>query len=489
MKNTSKKLIHIFEVFRLLTINTGIGEMSMRLIRKSTRLALAIAALLLAAPAASYCADAEPQAPPSVTASHKSPEDQGLVKVTLKDSIAELFRTHDRIKAAEAAVDSAGHMYERAKGAWYPRLNAVIDGGKEDIQKPADPANTSKWRNVQTLSAAQTIYDFGGTSGGIAQAEGIRKESLAKLDLIRQEVSLQGVTAYLGLIRTREMLRYALRSEENIKRLSGMQEALVERGVGLSYEELQIKAQLSQSIAHRINIERAYTNARNNYKSVYGVDLTEEQINSLILPSLPKKSLPAGLDEAVSKALESSPALIELQQALSTKKGDLEVRESAMYPKLEAVAEATRKENDQGDAGIRSEQRAGLQVSYNLFSGFRDVDNIRAAKSDILSVRKSLLDRRRIVEERIRNAWNDMLTLQKTIALYDNQANITWAYLELVKKKKAMGGEVGITEIITGERDYINATSSKVTSEIEHITAAYTLLNQMGLITPDVVEN
>ncbi len=439
------------------------------------------------------CADAAPGAAlgaaPAEATAQKGAAVQPAVTVTLRDAIDELFRTHDRIKAAEAALSSATHMRDRAQGAWYPRLNAVVDGGREDIFKPTDPANTGKWRNVQTLSATQTVYDFGGTSGGINQAEGIRKESLAKLDMIRQEVSLQGVSAYLGLIRTREMLHYAQRSEENIKRLSGMQEALVERGVGLSYEELQIKAQLSSSQAHRINIERAYTNARNNYKSVYGVDLSESQIDSLVLPSLPKKNMPASLDEAVAKALESSPAIIEMQQALTTKKGDLEVRESAMFPKIEAVGETTRKENDQGDAGLRTEQRYGLQVSYNLFSGFRDVDNIRAAKSDITSVRKSLLDRRRTVEERVRNAWNDILTLQKTIALYENQANITWSYLELVKKKKAMGGEVGITEIITGERDYINATSSKVTSEIEHITAAYMLLNQMGLITPDVVEN
>jgi outer membrane protein, adhesin transport system len=447
--------------------------------------ALAASVLMLVSASVALCAD---ETPVQATG-QKSTEVQAGAQVTLKDSIAELFRTHDRIKAAESSVASATHMHDRAKGAWYPRLNALVEGGKEDINKPDITQSTSKYRNVQTLSASQMIYDFGGTSGGINQAEGVRKESLAKLELIRQEVSLQGVSAYLGLIRTREMLRYAIRSEDNIKRLSGMQEALVERGVGLSYEELQIKAQLSQSQAHRINVERAYTNARNNYKSVYSVDLTEAQIDSLILPSLPRKNMPVSLDEAVSKALDGSPALIELQQTLSTKQGDLEVRQSAMFPKFEAVAEATRKENDQGDAGLRTEGRAGLQVSYNLFSGFRDVDNIRAAKSDITAVRKSLLDRRRMVEERVRNAWNDILTLQKTIDLYENQANITWAYLELVKKKKAMGGEVGITEIITGERDYIAATSSKVTSEIEHITAAYTLLNQMGLITPDVVEN
>lgn len=460
--------------------------------QKKTLTALAACFILLLSVSIAHCADetpAQPQTAAQPDAPQKDAAVQPPAQVTLRDSIAELFRTHDRIKAAEAAVASATHMHDRAKGAWYPRLNAVIDGGKEDINKPDITQSTSKWRNVQTLSAAQTVYDFGGTSGGINQAEGARKESLAKLEMIRQEVSLQGVSSFLGLIRTREMLRYAQRSEENIKRLSGMQEALVERGVGLSYEELQIKAQLSQSQAHRINVERAYTNARNNFKSVYNVDLTDAQIDALILPALPKKNMPLSLDEAVTKALDGSPALIELQQTLTTRQGELEIRESSMFPKIEAVAEASRKEQDQGDAGIRTEGRAGLQVSYNLFSGFRDVDNIRAAKSDITSVRKSLLDRRRNVEERVRNAWNDMLTLQKTIALYENQANITWAYLELVKKKKALGGEVTINEIITGERDYINATSSKVTSEIEHITAAYTLLNQMGLITPDVVEN
>ncbi|MBU1040180.1 MAG: TolC family protein [Proteobacteria bacterium] len=170
-----------------------------------------------------YCADETP-APASATPNATTPQGaekaepqkagavQPSVKVTLRDSIAELFRTHDRIKAAEAALASATHMSDRARGAWYPRLNAVVDGGHEDIRKPADPASTSKWRNVKTLSAAQTIYDFGGTTGGIKQADGIRKESLAKLDMIRQEVSLQGVSAYLGLPHPRNAaLRHPLR--------------------------------------------------------------------------------------------------------------------------------------------------------------------------------------------------------------------------------------------------------------------------------------
>jgi adhesin transport system outer membrane protein len=412
-----------------------------------------------------------------------------VIPVTLKESVAHLMQIHDRIMAAEASLKSSEHLEKRAKGLWYPRLNAVIDAGKEDITKPDSSQSSNMDRNVETLTANQLLYDFGGASGAIAQARGAREESKAKLEQMRQEVSMQGVSAYLGLIRAREMLRYAIRSEDNIKRLSGMQEALVERGVGLSYEELQIKAQLAGAQAHRVNVERSMVSARNNYRAVFQFDISDAQIESLLLPGMPKTQMPSNLDGAVELALDANPALVELQYSINSRQGELAVHESALYPKFEAVAEAARKENDQGESAVRTEGRAGLQVTYNLFQGFRDVEATRATKSDILSIRKTLLDRRRTVEERVRNAWNDMTTLTRTVALYDNQANITWSFLELIKKKKALGGEVNLLDILVGERDYISATSSKVTADIDLITAAYTLFYQMGQLRPEVVEN
>lgn len=452
-----------------------------RIVSRKIPLFLALsAALALFSSSAALCADV------TQTSNGKTAAE---IPVTLKESVAHLMQIHDRIKAAEATLKSAEHMEKRAKGVWYPRLNAVVDGGKEDITKPDSAQSSDMNRNVETLTANQLLYDFGGASGTIAQAKGAREETRAKLEQMRQEVSMQGVSAYLGLIRAREMLRYAIRSEDNIKRLSGMQEALVERGVGLSYEELQIKAQLAGAQAHRVNVERSMVSARNNYRAVFQFDISDTQIESLLLPGMPKTQMPSNLDGAVELALDANPALVELQYSIDSRQGELTVRESAMYPKFEAVAEAARKENDQGESGVRTEGRAGLQVTYNLFQGFRDVEATRATKSDIVSIRKTLLDRRRTVEERVRNAWNDMTTLTRTVSLYDNQANITWSFLELIKKKKALGGEVNLLDILVGERDYISATSSKVTADIDLITAAYTLFYQMGQLRPEVVEN
>lgn len=85
----------------------------------------------------------------------------------------------------------------------------------------------------------------------------------------------------------------------------------------------------------------------------------------------------------------------------------------------------------------------------------------------------------------MRNAWLELTTLRQNSELYENQANITWEFLGLVKKKKALGEDVRLLDILVGERDYISSISAKVVTDIDIIIAAYTLLYEMGVITED----
>lgn len=401
--------------------------------------------------------------------------------------LEDLVRTHDRVKAAEAQYQSAVHQYERAKGGWLPRVDATVEGGHEDIDKQGQKA-TSKLRNEETLTATQLVYDFGGTSGAIDSARGMRDEFDARLNQTSQQIVIAGITAYLRVIRAREMLKYALRSEDNMRKLSGMQEALVKRGAGYSYEELQVKGQLAGAESYRVTQERELQIARNNFKSVFGFFLTDEDVHRLLSVSVPRKLLPGNADEAISVANDSNPFLLEISHSLERLQGDLRNRESRYYPRFDAVLEGERKEQDQGNRGVRTENRATLQMTYNLFSGMQDTEDIRSVKSQITGTKRSLLDRRRTIEEQVRNAWLELTTLRRNVELYENQANITWEFLGLVKKKKAMGEDVRLLDILVGERDYISSISAKVAADIDIIIAGYNLLYQMGLITKDITE-
>ena len=50
-------------------------------------------------------------------------------------------------------------------------------------------------------------------------------------------VIIEGISAYLMVIRAREMLKYAIISEDNVKQITGMQEALVRRGKATRREQ------------------------------------------------------------------------------------------------------------------------------------------------------------------------------------------------------------------------------------------------------------
>lgn len=400
----------------------------------------------------------------------------------------ELVASHDRIKAAEAQLESVKHQYEAAYGDWYPNVDATIEGGRENVDKAGEDSQTEMNRNEQAISATQLLYDFGGTSGKIDAAEGRVKEVEAVLARTRQEVLALGITAYLKVIRSRELVKYAKRSEESMKALSGMQEILVERGAGYSYEELQVKGQLAGAQSYRVTQERELQTALNNFKSVFGFRPTQEEVAALGTVPIPRKYLPGNLEEAVAMAYDSNPLLLETKYSLTRLEGNLRSSESKYYPKIDAVLEAERKENDQGNSGVRNEQRGTIQLTYNLFSGFSDLEGSRAIQSEITSTRRVLLDRQRTVEEAVSNAWLELTTLRRNAELLETQANITWEFLGLVKKKKATGEEVRLLDILVGERDYINAISAKVATDIDIIIAGYTLLYQMGMISEDLIQ-
>ena len=66
-----------------------------------------------------------------------------------------------------------------------------------------------------------------------------------EVHLTKQQLLLEGAQAYLNVLKANEKLQYAFRSEESIKKQTGIEESLVERGAGLSSDVLQAKQQLA----------------------------------------------------------------------------------------------------------------------------------------------------------------------------------------------------------------------------------------------------
>ena len=80
---------------------------------------------------------------------------------------------------------------------------------------------------------------------------------------------LRALSAHVNVRRSYEVLLFAKQSEENIKAQAALEDALVERGAGLSTDVLQAKVTLAGAEARRVQSEGALEVSLNSYKTLF----------------------------------------------------------------------------------------------------------------------------------------------------------------------------------------------------------------------------
>lgn len=396
-----------------------------------------------------------------------------------------LLNEHNLIRAAEASRNEARHLESVSLGEWLPRLDFSADGGKERIYK-VDESVSNSYRNYEEIRLTQLVTDFGATGGAIDRAELVTSRSMTNLEAVRQNVLLRGISAYLNVVMAREKLRYAKQSEENIRTQTGMEETLVSKGAGLSSDILQTKSQLARARALRVSVEGELVQAVNFFKAIYGFLPTEQDIGSFRLPADPASLLPDGVEAMVKRAMENNPdiRIITLEGEISAK--EQKINRARYLPRINLFAKDNRREDDLGVDGIREERAYGVELTANLFRGGSDYAAVQASIEKSNSLQSQLNDTKRIVEGKVRNAWQGLQTSREKHEYLRNQADIIEEFLVLARKERKLGTR-SLIDVLTGEVDQINAESQAVTSEIETLLASFDLYYAMGDLTADVV--
>ena len=81
------------------------------------------------------------------------------------------------------------------------------------------------------------------------------KQTRALERQIKNDILLRALTAYLRVIQSRESVKFAKQSVENIKKQTELEDAAVTAGGGLTSDVLQAKTQLAGAQARQIQFE------------------------------------------------------------------------------------------------------------------------------------------------------------------------------------------------------------------------------------------
>lgn len=405
---------------------------------------------------------------------------------SLAELLPEMLSSHERLKGATDTEEAGLERYQAARKAWYPKLDLTGDVAREDTSYSNVEASTSLDRNIEKFRATQQLWDYGATDGAIKTSMGLWKQAESSKTMARQGLLLEGVAAYLELMKTAKTLGFALQSEDNIKKQTGIEESLVEKGAGLSSDVLQAKAQLAQAAALRVVYEGLLENARSRFKAVYGSLPDDDVVLSMIYPDVPYDLVPGSLDEAITIAMQENPSLHVARDLVTANEGMVDAVTSSFYPSFNAFWEWWRKENDGGQKEVvKWEQRLGVEFAYNLFNGGGDQANLRATKKDLSAAVNNVKDVERAIEEQVRVAWQNLITARSKAEWFRNQANISAEFLELARKERKLGNR-SLLDVLQAEVGLNTSQSGALAAEIDQMTQTYTLLHAMGRLELDL---
>ena len=398
---------------------------------------------------------------------------------------AALIERHQLVKAAEADIDAQRERIKSAIGGWYPRLNLTGFYGREKIRNPVETPDSSLITREFDFNLTQLLWDFGVANSQIRTAQLQLELVQSQLFAARQDVLLRALTAHVNVRRTMEVLNFAKQSEENIKAQAVLEDALVQRGAGLSTDVLQAKVTLAGAEARRVQSEGALVVAKNTYKTLFSEFPTDVQ--RLEVVSVPEFLLPETVEEAVQLSFEGNPNLRASMIGLKVAEETIETtRASEFYPTLDLVGEAKFKQDVGGAAGFKREALGKVQFTFPFNLGFTAINSLRAAQSDSTAARRRVSDLRDQIEEQARNAWSNLVTAGQNAALLQNQANIAAEFLDLARKERQLGKRT-LIDVLAGETNLINAQSDATSAQSDVIIAGLTLLSVMGQLGVEVI--
>ena len=397
----------------------------------------------------------------------------------LGELIPGLLESHDKIKAAQDEIASKEYGLKSSGAAWLPTLDLKMEHGHEIKRKVASQTEASEARQ-RTVTLKQLIYDFGKTSSDIRKSEFDLETKKLDLESAKQTVLLDGVKAYVNLLSAMEELRDAEYSEGNIKQQTGMEQARVQVGSGFSTDVLKAKGKLAGASSTTITKRGKLVNAQNKFRSVFGD--VELDLEKLVKPLTPYGYMPKTLDEAIQIAKENNFTLLKAKittdKAIQTIKGK---KATLWGPTIDLKVEYKHKYDWGGVAGKEEETLSEIIVEFPLYAGGKHKADLGEAEHDRAAAHSKYLDSLRTVEEKVRNAWQKVLTSQATAGFKRNQANIDTEFLILARQERQLGKR-SLQDILSAENDYITSLGAAVKAETDMQLAAYELLEAMGVL-------
>lgn len=394
----------------------------------------------------------------------------------LDDALALAYGGNPTLDAERAQLRSTDENVPQALSGWRPTVSATAQAS-HNWANTYKPANNSTDFSPRTygITVTQPVFRGFRTVKGTSEAENQVQAGRQRLTGTEQDILLQAVQAYMGVVRDEAVL---VLNQNNVKVLQAQLQSTQDQfqvGELTRTDVAQAKSSLQGAIAQQIQAEGNLKTSRATYTQVIGADPIDVK--------MPKPSLllPATRDETIALA-RSVPNVSAAQYDQKAARDQVDVAFGQMLPEVSIQGSFQRNDDQQFGQSSYNEGVVLGVVTIPLYQAGNVESQVRQSKQQYYRTRRLVDEALRAAEQQGIAAWQALDTANAQIDAFEEQVKAARVALDGIRQEQQVGART-IIDVLDQEQSYLNAQVSLVSAQTDQVVAQYQLLSAVGRLT------
>ncbi len=398
-------------------------------------------------------------------------------------ALASAYMGNPTLNAERARQRATDELVPQALSGWRPTVTAQ---GQTGYQQTYSNTTTFGKRTTDSsptslsITLTQPLFSGFATVAGTKQAEATVSAGAQQLLNVEQTVLLNAATAFMDVIRDRQIVVL------NEKTVSFLKEELKAANARFSVGEItktdvaQARAALSLAQA-QLEVARANrASSTATYEKTIG-----HAPGSLAYPGL-SRHLPKSLNEALRIASRINPQILAAAYTQQAAEQNVTVVQAGLLPSLHFETDYYLAHHTSAITKATEQVQVLGVLSVPLYEAGQVYSEVRQAKQVESQRRIQIIEAARAVRSSVVQAWNNFIAAGQTIVSLKAQVSANRLALEGVRQEALVGTRTTL-DVLNAEQTLTTSQISLVTSQHDQIVGAYRLIAATGQMTARVL--
>nr|WP_068172663.1 MULTISPECIES: TolC family outer membrane protein [Neokomagataea] len=408
-----------------------------------------------------------------------------FVPHTLQDALATAYLTNPTLKEERARLRATDERVPTALAGWRPTIqgNAQLthyDGhtsyGPQGFMTGSSSAyNTPGFTGGVTVT--QPLYQGGKTVAGTHAATDQVLAERAHLISTEQDVFMNVVEAYVGVIKDEQLLQLATNNQRVLEQQLHATEERFHIGEITRTDVAQAEAAVASATSERRQAEGTLQSAQAVYLQIVGIAAPPN-----LLPPQPLNLPIKSEQSALQIAAENNPDVISSLFTEANQKDNVSVQIAAIMPKVSAQLMYQHSRN-QGYGNSTLDNKAGMiTFQVPIYQGGSEYSAVRGARQQAQAAHREVDVQRRSALQKAASSWQRMTSSQAAV-----QADRVAISANLIAlggvERQALLGTTSTLAVLQQQQTLLVAQQALVQDLSTLVTSSYSVAASIGRLT------